>query len=100
MIWSFVADFSALIAFRPLGLQQLMEAVQTGSLSVTLVNLHIAIIRFIQSEAEIANAIGSVHVRPQYSTAVFVTFFPLFGLQHVANVSMGRHMENIPKRAW
>jgi hypothetical protein len=62
MIWSFIADFSALIAFRPLGLQQLMEAVQAGTLSLTLVNLHIALLRFIQSEAEIANAIGSVHV--------------------------------------
>lgn len=64
MIWSFIADFSPLIAFRPLDLQQLMEAVQAGSLSQTLVNLHTALIRFIQSEAEIANAIGSVHVCP------------------------------------
>lgn len=63
MIWSFIADFSPLIAYRPLEVKQLMEAVQTGSLSVTLVNLHIALIRFIQSEAEIANTIGSVHVR-------------------------------------
>ena len=63
MIWSFIADFSPLIAFRPLELQQLMEAVQTGSLSLTLANLHIALLRFIQSEAEIAHAIGSVHVR-------------------------------------
>jgi hypothetical protein len=64
MLWSFVADFSALIAFRPVSVQELMEAVQGGSLSLTLVNLHVALIRFIQSEAEIANAIGSVHVRP------------------------------------
>ena len=67
MLWSFIAEFSPVIAFRPISLEHLMEAVQAGSLSEALVNLHIAFIRFIQSEAEIANAIGSVHVRAAFT---------------------------------
>lgn len=71
MLWSFIAEFSPVIAFRPISLQHLMEAVQAGSLSEALVNLHIAFIRFIQSEAEIANAIGSVHVRTTSESACY-----------------------------
>jgi hypothetical protein len=63
MIWSFIADFSSTIAVRPMSLQHLMEALQAGSYSAALVNLHIGLIRFIQSEAEIAFKCGSAQVQ-------------------------------------
>lgn len=82
MLWSFIAEFSPVIAFRPISLQHLMEAVQAGSLSEALVNLHIAFIRFIQSEAEIANAIGSVHVCTTSGLACFPAYLTTHSQAH------------------
>jgi uncharacterized membrane protein YkgB len=68
MLWSFLAEFSSLLGVHPVSLHDIMTAVRIGSMSLTLVNMHIGMMRFVQAEAELAHAVTSHSVRPPLGT--------------------------------
>lgn len=60
MLWSFLAEFADKLGVHPAPLPALLAAVQTGSASSLLVNVHVGLIRYLQAEAEVA-ATGISH---------------------------------------
>ena len=82
MLWSFLAEFADKLGVHPAPLPALLQAVQTGSLSLLLVNVHIGLIRYVQAEAEIAAASMSHAVRPTHSVRTSGCILLLFMLMH------------------
>jgi DDT domain len=69
MLWSFVGEFCALLGVRAPPLTELIDAVVVGAASVSLVDVHIAMLRFVQAEAEVAHAVISHAVRRPAASA-------------------------------
>ena len=62
-LWSFLAEFCSQLGVHPCGFPEVLDALTIGSQSLSLVNMHIGLMRFIQAEAESAHTAISHAVR-------------------------------------
>ena len=73
MLWSFLSMFAEQLGLRSPTLEELLVALRIGTLSPLLSNLHVAMLRFMQADAENAHLQGAPQLANERTPRSFIS---------------------------